>query len=141
MNIIADTGFIVAHNNIRDDHHQACLTLYKSYAAVIAVPQSVLAEVGYLLRKARGNRQVASFLRQLSASKYEIVPLTVKDLARTADILDQYHDSRLDFVDASIVAIAERLNITRILTLDQRDFGMVRPRHASHFELLPQPEA
>jgi hypothetical protein len=41
-------------------------------------------------------------------------------------------------VDASITAVAERLDITRILTLDQRDFRIIRPRHCDYFELLPQ---
>ncbi len=50
---------------------------------------------------------------------------------------DNAPDSRLDFVDATVIAIAERLNITRILTIDKRDFGMVRPTHADAFDLLP----
>jgi hypothetical protein len=29
------------------------------------------------------------------------------------------------------------MNITRILTVDRRDFSIVRPRHVEHFELLP----
>jgi predicted nucleic acid-binding protein len=36
-----------------------------------------------------------------------------------------------------IVAIAERLNITRVLTLDRRDFQLIRPKHCSAFEILP----
>jgi hypothetical protein len=38
---------------------------------------------------------------------------------------------------ATVVATAERLKITRILTTDRRDFSLVRPRHCSAFELLP----
>lgn len=91
-----------------------------------------------MLTKAAGNRLMAEFLRRLVEMKYEVTPLADSDLSRTADLLDQYHDSRLDFVDASIVAVAERLSITRILTLDQRDFRLVRPRHAEYLELLPQ---
>jgi len=60
-----------------------------------------------------------------------------QDLFRTAAILDQYHDARIDFVDASVIAMAEGLGITRILTLDRRDFDMVRPAHTDHFDLLP----
>jgi predicted nucleic acid-binding protein len=51
--------------------------------------------------------------------------------------LIKYADSRVDFVDASIIAVAERLNIPRILTLDQRDFALVRPLHTERFDLLP----
>ena len=83
----------------------------------------------------------AEFLRRLDVMKYEVFPLIDTDLARTADLLDQYHDTRLDYVDASIVTAAERLSIIRILTLDQRDFRLVRPRHTESLELLPQTQA
>jgi predicted nucleic acid-binding protein len=58
-------------------------------------------------------------------------------LRRIGEILDQYADSQLDFVDAALVAVSERQGVTRILTLDRRDFLMIRPRHCAHFELLP----
>ena len=41
------------------------------------------------------------------------------------------------FVDALIAATAERLNVKRLLTLDRRDFQLIRPRHCDGFELLP----
>jgi predicted nucleic acid-binding protein len=44
---------------------------------------------------------------------------------------------KLDFVDTLIVAIAERLNILRVLTLDRRDFHLIRPKHCGAFEILP----
>ncbi|MEI2690592.1 MAG: hypothetical protein V9H69_13160 [Anaerolineae bacterium] len=37
----------------------------------------------------------------------------------------------------AIVAIAERLKAQRILTLDRRHFGLMRPRHCTAFEILP----
>ena len=43
----------------------------------------------------------------------------------------------MGYVDASIVAIAERLNVTRIATLDQRHFRMMRPRHVDALTLPP----
>jgi predicted nucleic acid-binding protein len=46
----------------------------------------------------------------------------------------RHSDANLDFV---VVATAERLNITRLLTLDRRDFQLIRPKHCSSFELLP----
>ena len=56
---------------------------------------------------------------------------------RAADILEKYADSRIDFVDASVAAVAERMRISHILTLDRRDFQILRPTHVDHFELLP----
>ena len=49
----------------------------------------------------------------------------------------QYIDSKVDFVDAMVMAIAERLNIQTVLTLDQRDFRMFRPKHCKSFTIQP----
>ena len=46
-------------------------------------------------------------------------------------------DSKIDFMDCAVVAVAERLNISRILTVDQRDFRILRPKHIPAFEILP----
>jgi uncharacterized protein len=43
----------------------------------------------------------------------------------------------LGAADASIVALAERLGVTRIATVDRRDFTVVRPKHVPALELLP----
>jgi predicted nucleic acid-binding protein len=43
----------------------------------------------------------------------------------------------LSVADASVVAVAERLNIREIATLDGLDFSIVRPRHVEHFTVLP----
>jgi predicted nucleic acid-binding protein len=52
----------------------------------------------------------------------------------------RYADARIGFVDAAIAALAERFASVRIYTLDRRDFGMLRPRHAAAFEILPAPK-
>jgi hypothetical protein len=36
-----------------------------------------------------------------------------------------------------VIALAERLTVTRVMTLDVRHFQIVRPRHVESFELLP----
>ena len=43
----------------------------------------------------------------------------------------------LGTVDASVVAAAERLDVTEVATTDRRHFGVVMPRHAAGFQLLP----
>ena len=51
--------------------------------------------------------------------------------------MDRYRDADIGFVDAIIVAIAERLASVRLYTLDRGDFTIIRPRHLTAFELLP----
>jgi len=43
-----------------------------------------------------------------------------------------------EIVDAAVIAIAERLNLTEVATVDRKHFSIVRPRHVSAFRLLPQ---
>ena len=136
MASIADTSFIVALGSKDDHYHQVCNQV-KRQEQIIYIPQSVLAEVGYMLNRELGSRGLAHFLRTLPQTKYRIVPVEIRDILRTATLLEQYADARPDFVDLSIVAVAERMTINRILTLDRRDFEIIRPTHVDYFEILP----
>ncbi len=65
------------------------------------------------------------------------MPIELDDLRRVREIAIAYADAEFDIVDCCIMAIAERLNITRIATFDRRDFSVFRPSHCEYFELLP----
>jgi uncharacterized protein len=135
MDAVADTSFVVALSDAGDRDHSRCAAVYRD-CSIIYLSQSVLAEVGYMLTRIGGNRAVVTFIRLLPQSKYRLTALLDSDLTRTADLLDQYADSRVDFVDATLIALAERLNLANILTLDRRDFGIVRPKHGN-LSILP----
>jgi predicted nucleic acid-binding protein len=62
---------------------------------------------------------------------------TTADLARAERVLEKYADADVGLVDASIVAVAERLKITTIATTDHRHFRLFRPRHCRAFTLVP----
>jgi uncharacterized protein len=134
--VIADTGFIVALLNQTDARHQDVAPIYKQYQSIY-FPQTVLAEVAYLLGRDAGISTVIAFLTGLPKSRFRVIALTEIDVNRIAEILTKYADSRIDFVDASVMAVAERLSITTISTLDRRDFRLFRPQHCQSFELLP----
>lgn len=133
---MADTGFVVAVVSRRDRDHKVCSAVYTQYSKVL-LPQTVLAEVAYLLEKASGSVAVAKFLVGIDKSRMQLVPIVDKDVYRTAEILMQYADSRIDFVDATVMAVAERFGIKKVLTLDKRDFQIFRPKHCSSLTLLP----
>ena len=137
MTSVADTGFVVAMMNERDTWREACLSIYQQESTIF-LPNSTLTEIAYLLAREGGNLHVANFLAKLPRMKFEIITLETTHFQRTAELLRQYADSRVDYVDATVVAVAEQLQITRVLTLDHRDFQIIRPRHCDYFELLPQ---
>jgi uncharacterized protein len=133
---IADTGFVVALLNRNDPQHRAVAAIYTQPQSII-LPQTVLAEVAYLVGRDAGITTVIAFLQGLASSRLQLTPLISQDIERIAKILQQYQDSRVDFVDASVMAIAERYNSRLILTLDQRDFRLFQPQHCQSFEILP----
>ena len=66
-----------------------------------------------------------------------LVDLIAEDIPRVIELVRTYRDFPLGTTDASVIAIAERLGITEIATLDQRHFPNVRPRHTDYLTLLP----
>lgn len=133
---LIDTGFMLAVVNESDAHHAACSRVYESESNML-LPEVVLSELAYLILRDGGYDALTSFLRTVAAGELPLVATELQDLKRAADILEKYADSKIDFVDSVIMAIAERLNITRILTVDRRDFGLFRPAHCDYFEILP----
>lgn len=79
----------------------------------------------------------AAFLDSVASGEFEHVPVTPTDLVRMAGLVRTYADFPLGAVDASVVAVAERLNLTRVATLDRRHFPAVRPAHCDALTLLP----
>ena len=77
----------------------------------------------------------ASFLR--GTSRFEIEAPQADEWLRIADLVEQYSDFPLGGTDASVMALAERLNTDVVITLDRRHFGTVRRRHVASLRLLP----
>lgn len=133
---VADTGFLVALLNRQDKYHPSAVKLYQTFTEQVLLPQTVLAEVAYLVGKF-SHQSLLVFLRGLALSRFELYALTEPDLVFVANILEQYTDSRIDFVDATVMAVAERFRIQTILTVDHRDFLLYRPQNVDYFTILP----
>ena len=80
----------------------------------------------------------ARFLQDLVLGTMISIDIEPGDWQRIAELVWTYRDMPLGTTDASIVAVAERLNVAQIATLDHRHFGAVRPSHRESFELLPE---
>ena len=53
-----------------------------------------------------------------------------------AELVERYIDLPLGLVDAAVIAIAERLGLREVATVDHRHFRIVRPRHVEAFPSL-----
>ena len=133
---VADTSFVVALANRKDRWHESCVRIYSQFKTIL-LPQTVLAETAYLIGQKITIQSVVAFVQNLPKSRFANTALSDAELLQAADILSRYHDSRIDFVDATVMAVAEQHSIRQILTLDQRDFRLYRPQQFEAFDLLP----
>ena len=132
-----DAGPLYAYVDADDRHHQASLRLLLDHPGPLLVPILVITEVAYLIGSRLAVEAEVRFLGDLAAGELTVESVAAGDWLRIAELVVRYRDLPLGTVDASVVAAAERLDITEIATLDRRHFGVVRPAHASTFEILP----
>lgn len=96
-----------------------------------------MSEVAYLLEARLGADAEVRFLGDLAAGNLIAEPVRPADWLRIAELVAAYRDLPLGTVDASVVAVAERLDLVQLATLDRRHFTVVRPGHAPAFEIVP----
>jgi predicted nucleic acid-binding protein len=137
MAILVDTGPIVAIVNDRDSHHHDVMACIERTTESLVVPITVLPEVDYLLTRWHGSHVAIRGLELATGQDFRLESVLAADLPRIFELMRQYADSNIGFVDASIVAVAERLRVRKVLTLDRRHFGMIRPRHCPALDILP----
>lgn len=137
MTAVIDTSVLYALVDANDAQHARCLAAVQEEAELIVVPNPTLPEVCRLISTRMGPQREAAFVRYLSESDWRLEPLGNGDFARVASIMSEQIENQIGFVDAAVVAIAERMGATRIYTLDRRHFEPIRPQHADRFELLP----
>ncbi|MBI3983531.1 MAG: PIN domain-containing protein [Gemmatimonadetes bacterium] len=135
--VLADAGALYALVDRDDPWHDRVRSWWEAEREPVRVPVTVVPEVTYLLGEWIGARAELDFAREIVRGEFMIEDLREADVRRAADVMAVYLDSPIGFVDASIVAMAERLGVTRILTTDRRHFGLVRPSHVPAFELVP----
>lgn len=99
------------------------------------MPALVVAEAAYLIAGRAGTRAELALVSDLAMGDFIVEGPAPSDWERIAELVARYRDLRLGTVDASVVAVAERLGITTIATLDRRHFSVVRPRHVEAFAL------
>ena len=133
---IIDTNVMFASINIADTHHARCRELLEGRRFELVVPMLCVAEVSHLVNRDLGAHVEAGFLESLGELVVE--PPESSDWTRIAALVRRYADFPLGAVDASIVALAERLGVTTLFTLDRRHFGAIRPAHVESFTLLPE---
>ena len=135
MPLLLGTGILYAMADKDDAWHARVVSYLEKNTDVLMTPVTVVPEAASLLRARLGPQVEKEFITSLAAREVAVEMLSNADLARTAVVMAERPD--VGFVDASVVAIAERLRLDRIATTDRRHFSTITPRHRAAFDLVP----
>jgi predicted nucleic acid-binding protein len=135
--LICNTGPLYAAIDRHDDAHGACAALLRGTAEAIVVPAPVIVELDWLVASRMGPDAFDAFLGSVEQGEVAVEDLEDEDYARVRGLCKRYADLPLGFVDAAVVAVAERLGERKLASLDHRHLAVVRPRHVRSFTLLP----
>ena len=133
--ITLDTGAIFAIANAADGHHASCLTELEADSGPHLIPTACLAEIIWLMETRLPSFVQDAFVEDLKRGTYRL-DWNDRDLPRIQELARRYHDLPLGFVDAAVIACAER-HSGRVLTTDRRHFPVVA-RGEKTITVLPE---
>lgn len=136
MLAIVDTGPLYAAVDADDADHERCVAALRTTGLRLVIPALVVAEATYLIGSRMGAQVEAAFLRSLSS--FDVEAPSSEDFGRMGELVEQYASFPLGGTDASVVALAERLDTPTLITLDSRHFRAIVPQHGAAFHLLPE---
>jgi len=135
--LLVDTSGLVALLRAGDRYHRACKAALEREQGPLVLIDFVIPEVDYLLMSHGARAAEEAFLDSLTDGTFERESLDDTDLIRATDVIRRYRDLDVGIVGAGLVAVAERRNIDRVLTLDLRHFRTFRMWGKKPFVIVP----
>jgi uncharacterized protein len=135
MQILVDTGPLVAIVSPDDQYHEACVKTLAGLPGPLLTCWPVITEAAWLLREyPRGFERL---LESFHEGFLEILPVTGGEAGLVKEVMKRYASLRAQFADAMLVYLAHRENIETIFSLDRRDFSVYRSARKTPFRLVP----
>ena len=137
--ILLDTSGLLAAIDADEPRHAVAVQALRDAEPPLLLSPFVLAELDYLLSTRRAQGAELAMLEEVAAGAYQLETFDRADVASALDIMRKYKDSDLGLADASVVVLADRHDVSDVLTLDERHFRTVRRSKGQAFRLLPSP--
>lgn len=134
MNGIADTGFLVAFLNARDQHHSWAVELADRVTTPLITCEAVLTEAAYLLGDAK------LVLEVLSSGLLTLEFNLEANREHLAVLADRFSDQTPDLCDLCVVRMSELHRDHSVLTTDRRDFSVYRRHRKQIIPTIYPPE-
>lgn len=128
--IVIDSGPLIALFDKDDNYHKKAVNFIKKFKCELITNYAVITEVTHLLDFSV--RVQCDFIRWVIDGGLTISDIVNEDLSRILELTLKYSDLPMDFADASLVVLCERLKIKEIASVD-KDFGIYRTRDKKGF--------
>jgi predicted nucleic acid-binding protein len=123
--VLVDTGPLVALLDPSDAARDRCrAALDRLHGLDLITTEAVVTEASYLLDFSVAAPAALQLL--LASGRPRLEPIAASDRPRLAALMERYKDQPMDYADATLVLLAEKLGTSRIFTLDRRDFSIYR---------------
>lgn len=132
--LLLDTGPFVPLLDRSERNHERCVAFFRDFRGRLITTEAVLAEVVYLLGPSFSRQNPA--LDFVLAGGAELVPMMPALLKRCTRLMSKYSDVRMDYADATLVAVVEVLGIRDVLALDRRGISVYRYASRGSFRIF-----
>jgi hypothetical protein len=134
---VLDASFVFALLESSESRHEEARRWYEGETRTFATTPLVLAELDYLLATRSGATQLNAFYAEIRRGSLGVEWWPGLE-SEAAEVAERHGAIGLGLADASLVALAARLETNRIATFDERHFRAVEPLHDSAaFVILP----
>ncbi len=129
--IVVDSGPLIALFDKDDHYHSMAIEFIRNFRGQLLSNHAVITEVTHLLDFSVGVQ--IDFLQWVLDGGVKIQEITADDLLRIIELTKKYSDLPIDFADASLVVLCERMKIREIASVDS-DFRIYRTREKKTFK-------
>jgi len=135
--ILTDAGPLIAIIDRDDRDHGVCVRALSRLRGPMVTSAPAFTEAIYLLGSRAGWKAQDALLSLIDREDLRIAETDAKGYSRCRELMAKYEDLPMDFADATLVSLAERLGVRRVFTLDS-DFRVYRLATGKAFEIVPR---
>lgn len=132
---LIDTGALLALLDADDGWHHRCVEAFSILRLPLGTTNAVLTELFHLV--GHDERQMSAAWKLVRSDAFVLLSITNDDLPKLDELMHRYKDRPMDFADATLVLLAERLALTTVFTIDNDDFETYRVNGKKRLTVLP----
>ena len=125
--LLLDTGPLAAYLDRRDPAHEDVAARLAAFCGQLHTTSAVITEaMHFVAADFRGPALLAEFITASRALVHDLSQPA--ELRAAAALMAKYADTPMDYADATLLLLAERLAVLDVVTLDWRGFSVYRTR-------------